>query len=117
MRKYNYTLDQAYEYTKTKRATISPNFNFLGQLLTLESEVLSKQIQEPTCPSTVGIPLLINNRSLKIDTKRIPLINTPMNNTNTQLFTYSPKSYVNFLNFSTAAENISPFRVLLTPSW
>ena len=34
-------LDEAYEFVKTRRAVISPNFNFMGQLLNWETQIHS----------------------------------------------------------------------------
>lgn len=47
-------LDEAYEYVKKRRSVISPNFNFMGQLLNWESET---QLTERATSST---ELLIN---------------------------------------------------------
>lgn len=47
-------LDEAYEYVKKRRSVISPNFNFMGQLLNWESET---QLTER---STSSAELLIN---------------------------------------------------------
>jgi len=102
MRKYSYTLDQAYEYTKNKRSSISPNFNFLGQLLTLENEVLAKQTLGPNSPSLTFL-------SSPSDTPRAPLTSSLMNKT----FTYPPNNCMSFFNISTPT---TPYCALLTPS-
>ncbi|XP_038048872.1 protein phosphatase Slingshot homolog 1-like [Patiria miniata] len=39
MKHMNLTVDEAYKYVKEKRQTISPNFNFLGQLLEFEKRL------------------------------------------------------------------------------
>ncbi|KAA0720612.1 Dual specificity protein phosphatase 16 [Triplophysa tibetana] len=39
MKRMNMTLDEAYRFVKEKRPTISPNFNFLGQLLDFEKKL------------------------------------------------------------------------------
>ncbi|XP_023138348.1 dual specificity protein phosphatase 16 isoform X1 [Amphiprion ocellaris] len=41
MKKMDMTLDEAYRFVKEKRPTISPNFNFLGQLLDFEKKIKS----------------------------------------------------------------------------
>ncbi|XP_041453333.1 uncharacterized protein LOC121406364 isoform X1 [Lytechinus variegatus] len=43
MRYLNMNVDEAYKYVKEKRATISPNFNFLGQLLEYEKIIRTRQ--------------------------------------------------------------------------
>ncbi|XP_069618966.1 dual specificity protein phosphatase 16 [Ranitomeya imitator] len=47
MKRMDMTLDEAYRFVKEKRPTISPNFNFLGQLLDFE-----KKIKTPTGQTT-----------------------------------------------------------------
>ncbi|CAM5082130.1 unnamed protein product [Eretmochelys imbricata] len=39
MKRMDMSLDEAYRFVKEKRATISPNFNFLGQLLDFEKKI------------------------------------------------------------------------------
>ncbi|XP_044137272.1 dual specificity protein phosphatase 16 [Bufo gargarizans] len=39
MKRMDMTLDEAYRFVKEKRPTISPNFNFLGQLLDFEKKI------------------------------------------------------------------------------
>lgn len=111
MRKYEYTLDQAYEYTKKRRAAISPNFNFLGQLLALESELnTQRKFQEMKRPATACFPM-----SLSLDLTKAPLTCTTQFNKNTEVFTYSPvpKSCTSFFG---GAEVASPCMALMTPS-
>lgn len=44
MRHLHMTSDEAYRYVKSKRATISPNFNFLGQLLEYERQLQAENL-------------------------------------------------------------------------
>ncbi|XP_029019419.1 dual specificity protein phosphatase 16 [Betta splendens] len=47
MKRMDMSLDEAYRFVKEKRPTISPNFNFLGQLLDFE-----KKLKSPHGPET-----------------------------------------------------------------
>nr|XP_020469077.1 dual specificity protein phosphatase 16 [Monopterus albus] len=47
MKRMDMSLDEAYRFVKEKRPTISPNFNFLGQLLDFE-----RKIKSPHCTET-----------------------------------------------------------------
>jgi len=46
MRHLQMTCEEAYRYVKSKRATISPNFNFLGQLLEYEKQLVQEKVIE-----------------------------------------------------------------------
>ncbi|KAM9846159.1 dual specificity protein phosphatase 16 [Aulostomus maculatus] len=46
MKRMDMTLDEAYRFVKEKRPTISPNFNFLGQLLDFEKKIKSSHAAE-----------------------------------------------------------------------
>lgn len=52
--------DEAYRYVKSKRATISPNFNFLGQLLEFEKQ-LQKDFVLELKPESTSTHLLNNS--------------------------------------------------------
>ena len=63
---YGLSLDEAYEFIKKKKTHISPNFNFLGQLLLLEAtkntcKTKQKPIDTPVLeieiPSSPRVPL------------------------------------------------------------
>ncbi|XP_020641428.2 dual specificity protein phosphatase 16 [Pogona vitticeps] len=45
MKRMDMSLDEAYRFVKEKRPTISPNFNFLGQLLDFEKKIKSQSGQ------------------------------------------------------------------------
>ncbi|XP_029350908.1 dual specificity protein phosphatase 16 isoform X2 [Echeneis naucrates] len=57
MKRMDMSLDEAYRFVKEKRPTISPNFNFLGQLLDFEKKIKSPHVPEPlVCPKAPGGP-------------------------------------------------------------
>ncbi|ROL43115.1 Dual specificity protein phosphatase 16 [Anabarilius grahami] len=47
MKRMDMSLDEAYRFVKEKRPTISPNFNFLGQLLDFEKKLKSDTVVKP----------------------------------------------------------------------
>ncbi|KAM8973659.1 dual specificity protein phosphatase 16 [Pelodytes ibericus] len=51
MKRMDMSLDEAYRFVKEKRPTISPNFNFLGQLLDFEKKIKAQtgQVAVPAC--------------------------------------------------------------------
>ncbi|KAI4903869.1 hypothetical protein NFI96_022125 [Prochilodus magdalenae] len=49
MKRMDMSLDEAYRFVKEKRPTISPNFNFLGQLLDFEKKIKSPREDETQC--------------------------------------------------------------------
>lgn len=48
MKRMDMSLDEAYRFVKEKRPTISPNFNFLGQLLDFEKKIKNQSGQTGT---------------------------------------------------------------------
>lgn len=56
MRHMRMTSDDAYRYLKSKRATISPNFNFLGQLLEYEKQLFHERVLESKIHSKTPTP-------------------------------------------------------------
>ncbi|XP_022711554.1 uncharacterized protein LOC111273834 isoform X2 [Varroa jacobsoni] len=56
--------DDAYRYVKSKRPTISPNFNFLGQLLEYEKELRREKILEASADICSSAPVLSPSRPL-----------------------------------------------------
>lgn len=57
MRHLNMSSDDAYRYVKSKRATISPNFNFLGQLLEYEKQLIRERILGNISQECVSAPV------------------------------------------------------------
>ena len=50
-------MEEAYEFVKTRRRVVSPNFNFMGQLLNFESRVFpSSASPAPTSSSSLSRP-------------------------------------------------------------
>lgn len=44
-------MEEAYEFVKTRRRVVSPNFNFMGQLLHFESRVFPQTTSDSPAPS------------------------------------------------------------------
>ncbi|XP_029283060.1 dual specificity protein phosphatase 16 [Cottoperca gobio] len=55
MKRMDMPLDEAYRFVKEKRSTISPNFNFLGQLLDFERKIKSPEAKTK-CGGEVLVP-------------------------------------------------------------
>ncbi|XP_074596065.1 dual specificity protein phosphatase 16-like isoform X2 [Brevipalpus obovatus] len=64
------TFDDAYRYVKSKRATISPNFHFLGQLLEYEEMLKKEWMSEPTKVDTILLSPLPIKEDISIEQKR-----------------------------------------------
>ncbi|TKS90376.1 Dual specificity protein phosphatase 16 [Collichthys lucidus] len=56
MKRMDMSLDEAYRFVKEKRPTISPNFNFLGQLLDFEKKIKSPHGTECKLKSSSEVP-------------------------------------------------------------
>ncbi|XP_073336859.1 dual specificity protein phosphatase 16 [Pagrus major] len=56
MKRMDMSLDEAYRFVKEKRPTISPNFNFLGQLLDFEKKIKSPLDTEAKLKSSGEVP-------------------------------------------------------------
>jgi len=67
------SLDDAYEFIKQRKSNISPNFNFLGQLLRLESST------NPTCTGKLKTVDASFSGGEFTPTQRIPLESIPQN--------------------------------------
>ncbi|XP_041636528.1 dual specificity protein phosphatase 16 [Cheilinus undulatus] len=63
MKRMDMNLDEAYRFVKEKRPTISPNFNFLGQLLDFEKKIKSPNEEKLKSlhPESVELPVLSDN--------------------------------------------------------
>ncbi|KAG8438740.1 hypothetical protein GDO86_005074 [Hymenochirus boettgeri] len=58
MKRMDMSLDEAYRFVKEKRPTISPNFNFLGQLLDFEKKIRAQTGQTaPPCKLKLQLEL------------------------------------------------------------
>ena len=72
-----FRLDEAYEFVKKRRSIISPNFNFMGQLLNWETlnqtSCRPEDIKTPSC-SNYGF---FNFSSLPCGTELVPSSHSP----------------------------------------
>lgn len=64
MRHLRLTFDDAFRYVKSKRPTISPNFNFLGQLLEYERQLRSEEVLHDDLGSSSSSSRFLNSSEL-----------------------------------------------------
>ncbi|KFM77964.1 Dual specificity protein phosphatase 8, partial [Stegodyphus mimosarum] len=67
MRYLRLSSDDGYRYVKSKRPTISPNFNFLGQLLEYEKQLRQENILDAKPEATSAPPLCSKKRLCRTD--------------------------------------------------
>lgn len=68
MQKLNLSLNDAYDLVKRKKSNISPNFNFMGQLLDFEKSLgLSRGSQCPTSGQTCFFTSPTNDGVFQLD--------------------------------------------------
>ncbi|OCT86151.1 dual specificity protein phosphatase 16 [Xenopus laevis] len=73
MKRMDMSLDEAYRFVKEKRPTISPNFNFLGQLLDFEKKIKAQTGQVvPPCKLKLQLELSTNEQVGSIETHQPP---------------------------------------------
>lgn len=94
--------DEAYKFVKEKRKTISPNFNFLGQLYEYEKQLIQQQQQHhQPLPYNTSIPH--QSTSLLLDSSSSSLLSSPNHPTTTTTTSAAPNknnSHITFLKLS-----------------
>lgn len=73
--------EEAYRYVKAKRATISPNFNFLGQLLEYEKQLTAEGILDKKPAPTFSSSF--SQASEIVHGPELPILSTPPSSTRT----------------------------------
>lgn len=66
-----YRMEEAYEYVKSRRRCVSPNFNFMEQLLNFENHVFSTPT---TSSNNTDVSSSTTSSSAKVDT---PMVSSP----------------------------------------
>ncbi|MEE6523091.1 hypothetical protein FKM82_021825 [Ascaphus truei] len=73
MKRMDMSLDEAYRFVKEKRPTISPNFNFLGQLLDFEKKIKAHAGQmAPVCKLKLHLELGHSEQGSSVETLQPP---------------------------------------------
>ncbi|XP_053574883.1 dual specificity protein phosphatase 16 [Bombina bombina] len=77
MKRMDMSLDEAYRFVKEKRPTISPNFNFLGQLLDFEKKIKAQTGHvAPVCKVKLQLEVVSDKRGLMENLQPLSTLNS-----------------------------------------